>query len=138
MEQAESNLDSLRVFTTEKWFVQLGMAARGIACCSKCGTSGRIVMQVPAFKLPACSRVTSNPECMVRRISTEKRACVYEYRVSSPQEEGGEPGVWLRVRILNSLVFSFSTTVRAIRDSLREATHVCSASFRIIDSISVR
>jgi hypothetical protein len=36
MEQAESNLDSLRVFKTEKWFVQLGMAARGIACCSKC------------------------------------------------------------------------------------------------------
>jgi len=31
--------------------------------------------------------------------------------------------VWLRVRILNSLVFSFSTTVRAIRDSLREAAH---------------
>jgi len=30
--------------------------------------------------------------------------------------------VWLRVRILNSLVFSFSTTVRAIRDSLREAS----------------
>ena len=40
MEQAESNLDSLRVFTTEKWFVQLGMAARGIACCSKCGPAG--------------------------------------------------------------------------------------------------
>jgi len=36
--------------------------------------------------------------------------------------------VWLRVRILNSLVFSFSTTVRAIRDSLREAAHVCAAS----------
>ena len=58
MEQAESNLDSLRVFTTEKWFVKLGMAARGIACCSKCGSSGRIVRQVPAFKLPACPRVT--------------------------------------------------------------------------------
>src|ERR1700681_2137283 len=27
------------------------MAARGIACCSTCGTSDRIVMQVPAFKL---------------------------------------------------------------------------------------
>jgi hypothetical protein len=40
------------------------------------------------------------------------------------------------VRILNSLVFSFSTTVRAIRDSLREAVHACSASFRIIGSIS--
>ena len=41
MEQAESNPDSLRVFTTEKWIVQLGMAARGIVYCSKCGTSGR-------------------------------------------------------------------------------------------------
>jgi len=38
--------------------------------------------------------------------------------------------VWLRVRILNSLVLSFSTTVRAIRDSLRDAVHVCSASVR--------
>jgi len=34
MEQAESNPDSPRVFTTEKWFVQLGMAAHGIACWS--------------------------------------------------------------------------------------------------------
>jgi hypothetical protein len=71
MEQAESNLDSLSVFTTEKWFVQLGMAARGIACISKRGTSGGIPMQVPAFKLPACSRVTSysenNPFDSVRR-----------------------------------------------------------------------
>ncbi len=58
MEQAESNLDSLRVFTTEKWFVQLGMAARGIACCSKCGEIWLLGRQVPAFKLPACSRVT--------------------------------------------------------------------------------
>jgi hypothetical protein len=30
-------------------------------------------------------------------------------------------GVWLRVRILNSLVFILRTTVRAMRDSLREA-----------------
>src|SRR2546425_403420 len=37
--------------------------------------------------------------------------------VNSSQEEGGEPGVWLRLRILNSLVLNFSTTVRAIRDS---------------------
>jgi aryl-alcohol dehydrogenase-like predicted oxidoreductase len=35
MEQAESSSDFPRVFTTEKWFVQLGMPARGIACCSK-------------------------------------------------------------------------------------------------------
>src|SRR6267378_4535550 len=47
MEQAESNPDSLRVFTTERWFVQSGMAARGIACCSsaaKTGCSGGKVM----------------------------------------------------------------------------------------------
>ena len=41
---------------------------------------------------------------------------------------GGEDGVWLRVRILNSLVLSLSTTVRAIRDSLREAAQTFSAS----------
>src|SRR6185437_12379230 len=33
--------------------------------------------------------------------------------VNSSQEEGGELDVWLRVRILNSLVFSLRTTVRA-------------------------
>ena|ERR1700681_1954369 len=53
MEPAESSSDSPRVFTREKWFVQLGMAARGITCCSKCGISGRILIQVSAFKLPA-------------------------------------------------------------------------------------
>jgi hypothetical protein len=39
--------------------------------------------------------------------------------VSSSHEEGGACGVWLRPRILNSLVFSLRTTVRAIRSSLR-------------------
>ncbi len=57
--------------------------------------------------------------------------------VNSSQEDGGEAGVWLRVSILKSLVFSLSTTVRATRDSLRDAAHVCSASLRIIGSISV-
>ena len=42
------------------------------------------------------------------------------------------------MRMLNSLVFSFSTTVRAIRDSLREAAHTFSASRRINDSVSTR
>jgi len=46
-------LGFLRVLTTKKWFVQSDMAACGIASCSKRGTSGRIVMQVPAFKRPA-------------------------------------------------------------------------------------
>src|ERR1019366_2602501 len=49
---------------------------------------------------------------------------------------GGEPGVWLRVRILNSLVFSLRTTVRAIRDSLLEADQSFSARRRIIGSVS--
>lgn len=58
--------------------------------------------------------------------------------VNSSQEEGGDAAVWLRVMILNSAVFSLSTTVRAIRDSLRDAAQVCSASFRIIGSNSVK
>jgi len=45
--------------------------------------------------------------------------------------------VWLRVRILNSLVFSLRTTVRATRNSLREALHVFFASLRIMGSVSV-
>ena len=57
--------------------------------------------------------------------------------VNSSQEEGGEVGVWLRVRILKSLVLSLTTTVRAMRDSLRDAAQVCAASLRIIGSISV-
>lgn len=52
--------------------------------------------------------------------------------VNSSQEEGGKAGVWLHVRILNSLVFSLRTTVRAIRTSLREAVQVFSARRRII------
>src|SRR5882762_11480133 len=68
MEQAESSSDSPRVFTREKWFVQLDMAARGIACCSKCGTSGRIVIHVQAFQRPACSRVTGYSELTAKEI----------------------------------------------------------------------
>src|SRR5579862_3477094 len=56
--------------------------------------------------------------------------------VNSSHEEGGVSGVWLRVRILNSLVFSLRTTVRGTRDSLREADHSFSARRRIIGSVS--
>lgn len=41
------------------------------------------------------------------------------------------------MRIWNSAVLSFKTTVRAILASLREAAHVFSASLRIIGSVSV-
>jgi hypothetical protein len=58
--------------------------------------------------------------------------------VNSSQDAGGEVGVWLRVSMLNSLALSFKTTVRAIRDSLREAAHACSASLRIIGSVSLK
>jgi hypothetical protein len=56
--------------------------------------------------------------------------------VSSSQEEGGDDGVKLRVRILNSAVINFSTTVLATRDSLRDAAQVSSASLRTIGSVS--
>src|SRR5262249_43855596 len=57
--------------------------------------------------------------------------------VNSAQEEGGVAGVWLRVRILNSLVFSLRTTVRGIPDSLRDAAQVFSERRRIIVSVSL-
>jgi hypothetical protein len=48
----------------------------------------------------------------------------------------GDKAVWLRVRIVNSAVFNFGTTVLAIRLSLRDAAQVSSASLRIMCSIS--
>jgi hypothetical protein len=56
--------------------------------------------------------------------------------VTSSHEVGGEGGVQLRVRMLNSLVFSLRTTVRAVRDSFRDAAQTLSASRRITDSVS--
>jgi hypothetical protein len=56
--------------------------------------------------------------------------------VNSSQEDGGVSGVWLRVSILNSFVFSLSTTVRGTRDSLRDLDQSFSASRRIIVSVS--
>jgi hypothetical protein len=41
--------------------------------------------------------------------------------VSSSQDAGGTAGVWLRVCMLNSFVFSFRITVRAMRASVLEA-----------------
>jgi hypothetical protein len=44
---------------------------------------------------------------------------------NSSQEEGGQRGVWLRVRTLNSPVFSFRTTERAVRDLYAKQTRAC-------------
>jgi len=52
MEQAESNPDSLRIFTDREMVRAIRYGGTWIACCSKLGTSGRIAMQVAAFKLP--------------------------------------------------------------------------------------
>lgn len=57
---------------------------------------------------------------------------------SSSQELGGMSGVWRRVWMLNSFVLSLSTTVRAARDSRREASQTFSASLRIGSSVSER
>jgi hypothetical protein len=56
--------------------------------------------------------------------------------VNASQEEAGANCVWLRVRILNSVVLSFRTTVREIRVSFREAVQTFSARRRIIGSVS--
>src|ERR1700732_2556809 len=61
MEQAESNPDSLRVFTTERWFVQLGMAARGIACSSKRGgcSGGKVMANELTLSVNGAKQVVS-------------------------------------------------------------------------------
>jgi hypothetical protein len=70
---------------------------------------GRILVVVKVAKADA-----DEAEALMR-VEDDRFAQWQAIFVSSSQEEGGEPGVWLRVRILNSLVFSFSATVRAIR-----------------------
>src|SRR5580704_8128389 len=86
MEQAESSSDSPRVFTTGKWFVQLGMAARGIACCFKCGTPRRTVMQVPVRLI-----LGVDAEKRVQRAETARASEAEKWRhftVSTVLEEG--------------------------------------------------
>ena len=46
--------------------------------------------------------------------------------------------MWLRVRMLNSLVLSFKTMVRATRDSLREADQTFCAKVWINSPVSER
>ncbi len=138
------------------------MAVRGIACCSKCDTSVRIVMQVPAFKLLACvsrpdlnmgylnkrgcTSISAGSSKLLKPTPTRRKRCraprftlsrrSRAISVSSSQVDGGEGGVWLRVRILKPLVLSLRTTVRPIRVSLREAAQTLSARRRIIGSVS--
>ena len=49
--------------------------------------------------------------------------------VSSSQDEGGTSGVWLRVRMLKSLVLSLRTTVRGMRVSFSEAAREAVQTF---------
>src|SRR6185503_4114365 len=55
--------------------------------------------------------------------------------INSSQQEGGEGGVWLRVRMWNALVLNLRTTVRATRDSLRELDQTLCARRRITGSV---
>jgi hypothetical protein len=52
--------------------------------------------------------------------------------------QGQDDDVWLRVRMANLRVLSLRTTVRAIREFLRDASQTFSARRRIIVSISAR
>ena len=70
-----------------------------------------------------------------RQYAHEVKTLESAIAVSSSHDEGGRDGVWLRVRILNSAVFSFNTTVLAIRLSLRDAAQVSWASRRITGSL---
>jgi hypothetical protein len=53
-------------------------------------------------------------------------------RVTSSHEAGGEPGVWLQVRILKSLVFDFGTTVNPKPAGPGHESYRCLRQERII------
>jgi len=57
-EQAESNTDSSE-YLRQRMVRAIRMALVD-RCCSNLGHSGRIVMRVPAFKLPACPELRAN------------------------------------------------------------------------------
>src|ERR1700722_794936 len=69
----------------------------------------------------ACAERSSGSRKLLRPTPTRRNRCCgpratrsrseSAIAVSCRQEEGGDDGVWLRVRILNSAVFNFSTTV---------------------------
>ena len=48
---------------TKTWFVQLDMAARGIACWSECGASGGIVTQASLPQEGFAQRGRLSPAC---------------------------------------------------------------------------
>ena len=58
--------------------------------------------------------------------------------MNSSSDAGGASGVWLRVRMRNCAVLSFSTTVRPTRSVLRVAAQVFAASSRMAGSSSSR
>ena len=95
-----------------------------------------------------CGAVVSGSRKFLKPIPTSRYRCpgsrstrsrsFKATSVNSVDEVRTEFGVWLRVRILNSLVFNFSTIVRAIRDSWREADQSFSARRRITGSVSAK
>jgi hypothetical protein len=92
-----------------------------------------------------CAGASSASQKLLKPTPTNRKrrfgprfTCSRSFRKMSinSSQEGGELGVWLRVRILNSLVFSLRTTVRATRDSLREVAQSSSARRRMAGSVS--
>jgi hypothetical protein len=116
MEQAESSSDSPRVFTREKWFVQLGMAACGIACCSKCGTSGRIteIQYSPKIKAEHLARkaIVYLRQSSDKQVRQNKESQRLQYDVAERMRVLG----WKEVEIINCDLGSSAAIASARRD----------------------
>jgi len=92
--------------------------------------------QLPSFRIAKVAQADRQPgETAVRAEATRCSSDTAIF-VSSSQEARWRTWRVAASENLEFVVFSFSTTVRAIRDSLREAVHVCCASCRIIGSVS--
>src|SRR5581483_11690188 len=96
---------------------------------------------LPGILVPITKVAQADANQPVPLLGTEVHSCPKAQRDVRQLLTGGERRIrclTARVRILNSLVFNFRTTVCAIRDSLREADQTFSASRRIITSVSPR
>src|SRR5438067_9839155 len=91
----------------------------GIVCISRYSNKyGCAIFWFASRKLAKPTPTSRNRCCSPRITRSRKLKAIV---ISSSHEDGGQEGVWLRVRILKSLVLSLSTMVRATRFSLREA-----------------
>ena len=122
----------LPVTQMPRWPSTPGMGTGFMSFATRKGSAGQHCRRIPE----SCSNQRRRVDTVACGPRSTRSRSFKAMPVNSSQEEGEQSSVWLRVRILKSLVFSLRTTVRAIRGSVRDADQSFSARRRIIGSVS--